>query len=276
MEIHKPKPFHNAREFLTELVIVVLGVSLALAAEQTAEWLHWRAQVAEARELIATELATNVRQAIWRMRTSSCVERRLDQLGAVLDGAAKTGSLPPVGYFAAPVRGFWQDGSWDSVVASQTATHFPRPLLAKLTTTYKEVTMMAEFSAQEIAAWNILYTMVGPGRRLDAASEARLREGLSQARSVNRLMSVVGTRITGRVDALGLPFSQEDMVLIDQGRSQPLSTVRPLINGGGPLGAICDPIGKVPSGYGEGLYSTAVPLMDEAVKTLPAFAGGAK
>jgi len=87
---------------------------------------------------------------------------------------------------------------------------------------------------------------------------------------------VVGTRITGRVDALGLPFSQEDMVLIDQGRRQPLSTVRPLINGGGPLGAICDPIGKVPSGYGEGLYSTAVPLMDDAVKNLPAFAGGTK
>jgi hypothetical protein len=136
--------------------------------------------------------------------------------------------------------------------------------------------MMGEFSAQEIAAWNILYTMVGPGRRLDADSEARLREGLSQARSVNRLMSVVATRITARVDALGLPFSPEDMVLINQGRSQPLSTVRPLINGGGTLGAICAPIGKVPSAYGEGLYSTAVPLMDDAVKTLPAFAGGAK
>ena len=276
MEIHKPKPFHNAREFLTELFIVVLGVSLALAAEQTVEWLHWRAQVAEARELIATELATNVRQASWRMRTSTCVEHRLDELGAILDGAAKTGSLPPVGYFATPVRGFWPNGSWDSVVASQTATHFPRPLLANLTSTYKEVTMMGEFSAQEIAAWNILYTMVGPGRRLDAASEARLREGLSQARTINRLMSVVSTQLTARVHALGLSFSQEDMVLINQGRSQPLSTARPLINGAGTLGAICAPIGKVPSGYGEGLYSAAAPLMEGAVKTLPAFVGGAK
>jgi hypothetical protein len=276
MEIHKPKPFHNAREFLTELFIVVLGVSIALAAEQTVEWLHWRAQVAEARELIATELAGNVRQSIWRMRTATCVERRLDELGTILDGAAKTGSLPPVGYFATPVRGFWPNGSWDSVVASQTATHFPRPLLAKLTTAYKQVTLMGEFSTQEIAAWNVLYTMVGPGRRLDAASEARLREGLSQARSVNRLMSVVSTQLTARVDALGLPFSREDIALIAEGRSAPLSTARPLIYGAVAVGAICAPIGKVPPQYGEGLYGTAAPLMDEAVKTLPTFSGSAR
>ena len=37
-----------------------------------------------------------------------------------------------------------------------------------------------------------------------------------------------------------------------------------------------DSIGKVPPQYGEGLFSTAAPLMDDAVKTLPDYAGGTR
>src|SRR3954464_2108182 len=47
VEFHKPKPVHNWREFLAEIGVVVIGVCIALAAEQTVEWLHWRTQVAE-------------------------------------------------------------------------------------------------------------------------------------------------------------------------------------------------------------------------------------
>jgi hypothetical protein len=72
MDIHKPKPVHNWRELIKEVGIIVLGVSIALAAEQGVEWVHWRAQVAEVREVIATELAGNVRQGIYRMRTATC------------------------------------------------------------------------------------------------------------------------------------------------------------------------------------------------------------
>src|SRR5580704_11219366 len=60
MEIHKPKPIHNWREFLTEIGVVVLGVCIALAAEQAVEAIHWHNKVVEARGVIATELAGNV------------------------------------------------------------------------------------------------------------------------------------------------------------------------------------------------------------------------
>ena len=44
MDIHKPKSIRNWREFLTEIGTIVLGVSIALAAEQAVEWWHWRGQ----------------------------------------------------------------------------------------------------------------------------------------------------------------------------------------------------------------------------------------
>lgn len=37
MDIHKPKPIHNWREFLSEIGVIVLGVLIALGAEQSIE-----------------------------------------------------------------------------------------------------------------------------------------------------------------------------------------------------------------------------------------------
>ena len=52
MDIHKPKPWHGLREFLKEYVIIVVGVLTALGAEQAVDWLHWRHEVAEARQAL--------------------------------------------------------------------------------------------------------------------------------------------------------------------------------------------------------------------------------
>jgi hypothetical protein len=45
VEFHKPKPVHNWRELLTEIGVVVIGVCIALAAEQAVEWWHWRGRL---------------------------------------------------------------------------------------------------------------------------------------------------------------------------------------------------------------------------------------
>jgi hypothetical protein len=56
-----------------------------------------RGQVAEAREVIATEMAQNLVGAVIRLRTEGCIERRLDALTDIVDAASRNGQLPPVG-----------------------------------------------------------------------------------------------------------------------------------------------------------------------------------
>ena len=135
--VESQRPKRNWRGWLKEYAVIVIGVLTALAAQQVAEWLHWRAQVKEAREVIATELASNLAVAVTRLRTVSCTERRLNELALILDTAAKNGSLPPVGDIGRPPRGTWPSGAWESVVASQTATHFLRQPLANIAEAYK-------------------------------------------------------------------------------------------------------------------------------------------
>ena len=57
MEVHhKSYPVRSWREFIKEIGIIVIGVLIALGAEQTAEALHWRHKVEEADGAMRLEL----------------------------------------------------------------------------------------------------------------------------------------------------------------------------------------------------------------------------
>jgi hypothetical protein len=275
MEIHKPKPVHNWREFLTELGTIVLGICIALAGEQAIEWSNWKSQVRDAREVIAAEMASNLEGAIRRMRTVRCTEQRLDTLAKILDQASRSGSLQPVGYIGAPPPHRWLSGAWDSVVASQTATHFPRQQLADLSNIYKMVEREQENSIEEVAAWSDLSAVVGPGRRLDPASEAQLRSALSRARIIGRNMAANSMFMVAGVRRMNLPFNRDELDGITEVRTQSLTDDKPTAARPGILSAICGPIGAVPPNYGEAQTRQIPAMVDAAAKSLPDFGSAA-
>jgi hypothetical protein len=93
MEIHKPKPWRNWREFLKEYFIIVLGVITALAGEQAVEKMHDNSRAAEARTHIRAEIARNLHLLDLRAATESCVTKRLDEIGGLI-AASAAGTLP--------------------------------------------------------------------------------------------------------------------------------------------------------------------------------------
>src|SRR4051812_5137038 len=93
MDIHKPKPIHNWREFLKEYAIIVIGVLTALAAEQAVETLHERSRAATARASIRAEIAYNLGQMQVRNATEACITRRLNEVDALI-AATAAGNLP--------------------------------------------------------------------------------------------------------------------------------------------------------------------------------------
>jgi len=87
MEIHKPKPWHNWREFLKEYAIIVLGVLTALSLEQAVERVRQHSHYLEARDAMRTELANNIVNLGFRSAISTCVQKRLTEIGDILDKA---------------------------------------------------------------------------------------------------------------------------------------------------------------------------------------------
>jgi hypothetical protein len=78
MHFHLPKPLHGWREFAGEVGIIVIGVLIALAAEQAVETIRARSQVDQLRGALNGELADD--RARWEeMRSEDpCTLHRLD------------------------------------------------------------------------------------------------------------------------------------------------------------------------------------------------------
>ena len=85
MEIHLPRPLHGWREFAGEVGIIVLGVLIALGAEQIAVYFHQRAVLREAEDAMKSELRDhNLPQAFTRAAIFNCYEQQLDAISAAV------------------------------------------------------------------------------------------------------------------------------------------------------------------------------------------------
>jgi hypothetical protein len=84
MHFHLPKPLHGWREFLGEVGIIVIGVLIALSAEQIVEALHWRSEAREFRRAVDREAATNLGYYAFDQLQAKCAEYRLDELQQML------------------------------------------------------------------------------------------------------------------------------------------------------------------------------------------------
>ena len=60
LDVHPPHaPTHTWKDFFIHIATIVVGLLIAVALEQTVEWLHHRHQAEQARELILDEVKTN-------------------------------------------------------------------------------------------------------------------------------------------------------------------------------------------------------------------------
>ena len=261
MDIHKPKPVHTWREFASEIIVIVIGISIALGAEQVVEGFRQRHQVEQDKVILAKELASDLSNGIVRMRTSACVDARLNELSVALDRADRSGVLPPMPAPGRPRNLTFSTAGWDNVVASQSATHFPRDQLHALQYVYNIMNYDARLSDDENRVWSTIYTMVGPGRRLGAGEAQSLREALVNARTINLEIATLAVRLTEQLKALNLDFDADERAKIRKVLTMPMAAVD--------TRGACEPVSKViPPNYGQSPWSQLLPEGAEAVKTL--------
>jgi hypothetical protein len=93
MRFRLPKPLHGWRELAWEVGIIVIGVLIALGAQQIAEGIHDSTVAAATRKDIAGELNSNLMSLKLRERAESCIEKRLSELRVILAQWDETGSF---------------------------------------------------------------------------------------------------------------------------------------------------------------------------------------
>ena len=194
LDIHKPKPVHGWREFLSEIGTIICGILIALSLEQVVSTFDWNRKVAETREAVGLELGENLGKMELRLRLEQCVNQRLDAIANIVDQAAKTGSLPPLPILALPPYTTWGSGVWNSAVSAQTASHLPADELRRYGRFYAILGVVSAAEPQEEGAWTILYELAGPGRSFDMTDARTYRRAIGQARQFNALIAGFSVR----------------------------------------------------------------------------------
>lgn len=216
MEIHKPKPIHSWRELLTEIGVIVIGVAIALAAEQGVEWLHWQGEVTVARREIQAEMAFNNIFYARRFAVSPCLEKQAVEAGRILDDLEA--GRPPTRFtvFQEGMGTSLRENEWQSERSAQSLTHFPRAELALMSNHYTQVGFVRDWVQHESEAWMALSVLRHPPKEMPVSDRLRLRTALEVVINAEGLIAFNAERQLRLGHQLGIATPPADPKLVEK------------------------------------------------------------
>jgi len=227
MEIHKPKPMHSLREFLTEIGTIICGILIALGLEQGLEWAHWRHQVEQADKAVSEEVRHNLGYEYERIAVRVCLADRIGELRdrllqptgawkamplAVSDPATtgdtlaslaehtKSNAIPWV--YRAPMRPL-VNGAWTAAVASGVSLHMPNERAAFFDHIYEQLEQGFATQVLERQAATKLAPLAFD-RNLNDAERTQYLSVLGELDQINALRTLIAAQLIENADDGGL------------------------------------------------------------------------
>lgn len=186
MHFHLPKPLHGWRAFAGEVGIIVIGVLIALSAEQFVERLHWRDEVRQADRRIGDDVRTDLTNATERFAIDPCLRPRLVEIRDQLlkNDTAWPGStahfskdlyspgFPSV--YRTPARG-WEKASWLTALNGEVLGHFAPARAEQFAEMFDDVALLEQTQAEEVTTAADLGDLAFPGQMSAAERRANLK-----------------------------------------------------------------------------------------------------
>jgi hypothetical protein len=196
MHFHLPKPLHGWRAFVGEIGVIVIGVLIALGAEQIAEDLHWRSETEKLRESLHREIKDDQWNAANRIMISACILQRIARLEGELTqpGIAWRGdpmrggddqrwSALPVAFMFPSIESFYTSGHWQTALASGELAHMPEAERNGYSYTYRAIEDLRAFSTEE----GVLAARLAPLARDQQLDNQQRLEFEAELASLDRL-----------------------------------------------------------------------------------------
>lgn len=186
MEIHKPKPIHGWREFLLEIFVIVLGISIALGAEQIVENIHWQHKLHEAEAAMRLELQDDdLPQANMRIAVARCLDDRLTEIETKIQSGTDRNQLAAL-LETYDMNGLsWDSEAWNVTVAGDIGAHASAEQMIRWSLPYRLMPRLNALNADEYATLPELRTIRYGRGPLTAAEEERIIAAVEKLRALN-------------------------------------------------------------------------------------------
>jgi hypothetical protein len=224
MHVHLPKPLHGWRAFIGEVGVIVLGVLIALGAEQLVETAHQRGEARDAERAIRGELEQNMAKLRSRWEKRDCVLGRLDELQVLIGSGDAGGAIKTPNWVGRPQFWTMQMARWQATSQAGRAALLPPADLALYGSMYSYMANVNAEMANEQDDWARLRSLEQL-RRLTPEMAFQLTTTLHEARYINWRMDVWTTQLQSLADRAHLGDVPND---IPPSRSAciPMSTPR--------------------------------------------------
>ena len=189
MHVHLPKALHGWREFAKEIAIIVVGVLIALSAEQLVESWNWQRKIDSAKDAMRYELLfDDGPQFYQRAAMHPCLVARLDALSAAVENGARRQEIGRV------ADSYWVDVrtfdrlALDAANSSDVASHMKQEEIEPFLISYETMPLMTTTNVQEGAdiARMRAFTRTGGAMTLD--EKDRLLDALGALRNEENTM----------------------------------------------------------------------------------------
>ena len=203
MHVHLPKPLHGWRAFVGEVGIIVLGVLIALGAEQLVDDWAWRQKVDRAEAAMRLELAEDDGpQAYGRLLIGPCLDA---ELARIHDGADHVDPQELRQWAAAYMPPFrsWDSEAWKTVLGSDVGSHMGSERLILWSSPYRVINNLTAVNTQERDLATDLRETLPPDGEPSAADLQSLRRVAAQLQTYNDGLFRGSQLILSRSQALG-------------------------------------------------------------------------
>ena len=202
MQIRLFKPLRGWRQLSGEVGIIVLGVLIALGAEQVVQTVNQRREMRELRAAVDNEIGVSIGTYDGRVKQEPCVEARLAELDQWLQSWRGGGPKMLTGTISAPRSAPSRSSVWasrDPAVMS----HMPLPVKLAYGSIYDEFANNEVQRLDERMTWLALAEYDGADK-LDVASMMRLRGLITRARWRSKNITGNAAYITDLAKQIGI------------------------------------------------------------------------
>ena len=232
----KPRPPNGWNAAAWELAIVVLGVLIALGAQQAVEALNDRRIAAETRAEVTDELNSDLMSLVLRRSAEPCIDRRLTELRAIVAEWERTGSfLVPKWVAQSPVIRI-ELSRYDAALSAGRMALLSGEEQYRMGAVAARIREFNERQFDERLPWGRLRSLQFGPAALSAEDRATIRTALQDASTLDYEVRVIGAHTLPMARRYGFLPS-------DQGFRE---TAKEVWAGGKFSPSICTPIDTLP------------------------------
>jgi hypothetical protein len=203
MHFHLPKPLHGWREFAGEVGIIVIGVLIALGAEQLVQKAHRHQEGTQAERVIRSELGLNLGRLESRRGIYGCVSARIGEIQTLLDRTNAGANFATPRWIGRPQYWTFLNSRWDAESQAGRAALIDADRLSQYGLMYNRMQNLLNEMDAEQADWARLRALEHLDR-LDRADALQMNFTVQDARYRNWRLALVTDQLFDMAKALAV------------------------------------------------------------------------